>query len=65
MKLYKALMLAFALSVTFVNAQSKKISETEFGKGMVNHVAKDSTWSVKFAPRIQMLSSTPHIEKYL
>lgn len=58
MKPYKVLLLAFALSVTFVNAQSKKLSETEFGKGMVNHVAKDSSWSVKFAPRIQMLSST-------
>ena len=25
---------------------------------MVNYVAKDSSWSVKFAPRVQMLSST-------
>lgn len=59
MKYCKALVLAvFALSLTFANAQSKKLSETKFGKGMVNHVAKDSSWSVKFAPRIQMLSST-------
>ncbi|MDT0553678.1 porin [Urechidicola vernalis] len=41
-----------------VSVQSQKLSDTKFGKGMVNHVAKDSSWSVKFAPRIQMLSST-------
>lgn len=58
MKFYKALTLVFTLTFFLVNAQSKKLSETKFGKGMVNHVAKDSSWSVKFAPRIQMLSST-------
>ena len=58
MKLNKALSLVFFFFFFFVNAQSKKFSETKFGKGMVNHVAKDSSWSVKFAPRVQMLSST-------
>ena len=48
---------AALISLTFT-AQSQKLSDTKFGEGMVNHVAKDSSWSVKFAPRIQMLSST-------
>lgn len=48
---------AALIGLTFT-AQSQKLSDTKFGKGMVNHVAKDSSWSVKFAPRIQMLSST-------
>jgi phosphate-selective porin OprO/OprP len=38
--------------------QSQKYGDTTFGKGMINHIAKDSTWSIKFAPRVQMLSST-------
>lgn len=41
-----------------VTANSQKNSDTKFGKGMINHVAQDSSWSVKFAPRVQMLSST-------
>jgi len=41
--------------ITFASAQ--QLPESKFGKGMVNHVAKDSTWSVKFAPRIQFLTS--------
>ncbi|MGA0212283.1 MAG: hypothetical protein ACO3JH_04730 [Flavobacteriaceae bacterium] len=32
---------------------SQEISDTKFGKGMINFVAKDSSFSVKFAPRIQ------------
>lgn len=35
---------------------------TKFGKGMLNLMAKDSSWSVKFAPRIQFraMSSWDH-----
>ena len=32
---------------------SQKISDTNFGKGMINFIAKDSSFSVKFAPRFQ------------
>jgi len=44
--------------LTNFSVQSQIFSDTKFGKGMVNHVAKDSSWSVKFAPRVQFLSST-------
>jgi hypothetical protein len=36
--------------------QSQEISDTSFGKGLLNFVAKDSTFSVKFAPRFQVRS---------
>lgn len=45
----------FLISFT-IHSQVDK--EKGFGKGMVNFIAKDSSWSVKFAPRIQILSST-------
>ena len=32
---------------------SQKISDTRFGKGMINFIVKDSSFSVKFAPRFQ------------
>ena len=47
----------FFLLTTFF-AQAQNFKEKGFGKGMVNYIAKDSSWSVKFAPRIQILSST-------
>ena len=34
-----------------LNAQ--EISDNKFGKGMINFISKDSSYSVKFAPRIQ------------
>ncbi len=55
-KIYIALIVALLL--TNLSVHSQMFSDTKFGKGMVNHVAKDSSWSVKFAPRIQFLSST-------
>ncbi len=33
--------------------QAQQISDTKFGKGMLNFIAKDSSFSVKFAPRMQ------------
>lgn len=35
-----------------INAQ--EISDTSFGKGLINFVAKDSSFSIKFAPRFQV-----------
>lgn len=49
------LTIALTLLVLFsVNAQ--EISDTSFGKGLINFVAKDSSFSVKFAPRFQVRS---------
>jgi len=44
------------LTSSFVNAQ--EISDTSFGKGLINFTAKDSTFSIKFAPRIQFRSTS-------
>ena len=33
--------------------QAQEISDTKFGNGMINFIAKDSSFSVKFAPRVQ------------
>lgn len=41
-----------------LNATSQEISDTKFGKGLFNFVAKDSSFSVKFAPRIQFRANT-------
>lgn len=43
-------------------AASQEISDTSFGKGLINFTAKDSSFSIKFAPRFQMryISSWDH-----
>jgi phosphate-selective porin OprO/OprP len=46
------------LACISMSAYSQEITETKFGKGMLNLVAKDSSWSVKFAPRIQFRAMT-------
>ena len=51
MKLHYLLLVAF-LATSFIS-NSQEISDTKFGKGIINFVAKDSSFSVKFAPRIQ------------
>ncbi|OAB80463.1 porin [Cochleicola gelatinilyticus] len=43
----------FITLVSFVQTHAQDTTETKFGKGLINLVAKDSSWSVKFAPRIQ------------
>ena len=50
-KILFTLMLTFALTT---NAQ--EISDTKFGKGLINFTSKDSSFSVKFAPRFQVRS---------
>ncbi len=37
----------------FISAAHSQISTPKFGEGMLNIIGKDSTWSVRFAPRIQ------------
>ncbi len=50
--------LAVFLLIASLSAQSQALEDMKFGKGMINFTAKDSSFSVKFAPRIQILSST-------
>jgi hypothetical protein len=50
----KKIYLSFAVILCFLfSANSQESTDTKFGKGMLNLIAKDSSWSVKFAPRIQ------------
>ena len=43
-----------AIILFTLNSQAQEISDTSFGKGLINFVAKDSTFSIKFAPRFQV-----------
>ena len=43
--------------ITSLTAKSQTLEDMKFGKGMINFTAKDSSFSVKFAPRFQYLSS--------
>ncbi|SEP71799.1 Phosphate-selective porin O and P [Hyunsoonleella jejuensis] len=45
--------LVLCLSTIFSIA-SQEISDTSFGNGLINFTAKDSSFSIKFAPRFQM-----------
>ena len=51
MKLRLLLIVIVCFAYTTTNAQT--LSDAKFGKGLINFVAKDSSFSVKFAPRIQ------------
>ncbi len=51
MKIKFAIALAFGLVLA---VHSQEISDTSFGKGLINFVAKDSSFSIKFAPRFQV-----------
>lgn len=39
-----------------LTSQAQEISDTSFGKGLINFTAKDSSFSIKFAPRFQVRS---------
>ena len=52
----KKLLLLIPIVFLSINTQAQEISDTSFGKGLINFVAKDSTFSVKFAPRFQVRS---------
>lgn len=52
----KKILLLIPVFFLSINTQAQEISDTSFGKGLVNFVAKDSTFSVKFAPRFQVRS---------
>ncbi len=53
MKLKITLTALILFTLCIVNAQ--ETTETKFGKGILNVVAKDSSWSMKFATRFQLL----------
>jgi len=53
----KLLLLSVFLLISLTGF-SQKISDTKFGKGLINFVAKDSSFSIKFAPRIQFLTTS-------
>ena len=48
-------LLAIIAFISF-SSQSQEISDTRFGKGLINFTAKDSSFSIKFAPRFQVRS---------
>jgi hypothetical protein len=47
-----------ALFAFIGQSHSQEISDTSFGKGLLNFTAKDSSFSVKFAPRIQFRTNS-------
>ena len=49
-----ALLMLFAL----INLNAQEIQATKFGKGILNIVGKDSTWSMKFGARFQFLATS-------
>ena len=49
----KKLILPFLFISIVLSLQAQEISDIKFGNGMINFIAKDSSFSVKFAPRIQ------------
>jgi hypothetical protein len=51
--LYPRLLLIFFLAGFCHSIHAQQISDTKFGKGILNFIAKDSSFSVKFAPRMQ------------
>ena len=52
---FKTLTVAIFLCA-FFSTEAQEISDTSFGKGLINFVAKDSSFSIKFAPRFQVRS---------
>ena len=53
LKLIITFLLCLSLSVS-----AQEISDTSFGKGLINFTAKDSSFSIKFAPRFQVRSES-------
>ena len=49
----KKLIFPFLFISIGLSLQAQEISDIKFGNGMINFIAKDSSFSVKFAPRIQ------------
>lgn len=54
---YRHLLIIAVLLFCF-SSHSQTVGDSKFGKGLLNFVAKDSTFSVKFAPRFQVRFNT-------
>ncbi|MBL7471863.1 porin [Robertkochia sediminum] len=46
------------LLMTSAAVQAQEVTAPKFGKGLLNIVGQDSTWSMNFSARVQLLSST-------
>ena len=55
-KVFSAILLV-TISFTYTTAQ-QAVNEISFGKGLLNYVSSDSTFSIKFAPRFQSRFNT-------
>ena len=55
MKLLKWRFAVAFFVLTLMNVNAQEITENKFGKGLINVVAKDSSYSLKFAARFQSL----------
>jgi phosphate-selective porin OprO/OprP len=53
----KYFIIALLLSSVYAT-QAQEISDAKFGNGLINFTAKDSSFSVKFAPRFQFRANT-------
>ncbi len=51
-------LLAILFIAFFSSTQAQEVSDAKFGKGLINFVAKDSSFSVRFAPRFQVRSES-------
>lgn len=50
-------LMLFCASISYT-VKAQKVVDSKFGKGVFNVIAKDSSWSMKFATRIQILSTS-------
>jgi phosphate-selective porin OprO/OprP len=51
-------LLLFILLISFSTLSSQEVSAPKFGKGLLNMVGKDSSWTMNFALRMQFLTTT-------
>lgn len=67
MKIKNSIVSAFALLISFY-MQGQDITQNKFGNGLINVVAQDSSYSMKFAARFQSLYTSqwefPHNEEF-
>lgn len=54
MSAQKSIAFAIIMLCSFKLSAQQGVNEISFGKGLLNYVAKDSSFSVKFAPRFQV-----------
>ncbi|MGB5420141.1 porin [Algibacter sp.] len=55
---FKITILSICLMAFSIVLNAQEISDTTFGSGLINYTAKDSSFSIKFAPRFQVRSES-------